>query len=312
MILPATPAAIAQAAALLARDGLVAFPTETVYGLGANALSETAIRKIYSAKGRPSTSPLIVHVASLAMARSLVTAWPPAADLLAQAFWPGPLTLILPKAPHVPNALSAGLPTVGLRWPAHPVAQALIQAANLPLAAPSANLFTHLSPTTAAHVESSLGNRVDLILDGGPCTVGIESTVLSLATNPPRLLRPGMISQPQIEAIVGPVSLSGPTGPAHESPGQHHRHYAPRTPLHLVSRWQDLPSSGNGAYFYLSSPSPAHPSFRMPADPAAYAAALYETLHRADSEGYTWLAVELGPAENSWLAIHDRLRRASS
>ncbi|MBI1741245.1 MAG: threonylcarbamoyl-AMP synthase, partial [Candidatus Koribacter versatilis] len=184
------------AARILRAGRLVAFPTETVYGLGANALDPDAVARIYAVKGRPPTSPLIVHVASIEMAQSLVTTWPDAAHRLAHRFWPGPLTLVLDKKPTIPAIVTAGLPTVGLRMPAHPIALALIRAAGVPLAAPSANRFTQLSPTTADHVRRSLGSDVDYILDGGPCHVGIESTVLSLAGPQPVLLRPGGISRP--------------------------------------------------------------------------------------------------------------------
>ena len=230
---------IEQAAELLRHGKLVAFPTETVYGIGANALDEAAVRRIFEVKGRPSTSPLIVHVDSLEMARRVVAVWPTAAETLARRFWPGPLTLVLPKQPTVPDVVTAGLPTVGVRAPAHPVALELIRRSGVPVAAPSANRFTELSPTTAEHVRRSLGGSVDLILDGGPAQVGIESTVLSLAGAQPVLLRPGMVSPAQIEELIGPVTLGGriedQSASAHASPGLHRRHYSPRTPLLLVS-----------------------------------------------------------------------------
>jgi L-threonylcarbamoyladenylate synthase len=193
-----SPELLARAASTLRAGGLVAFPTETVYGLGANALDARAVERVFDVKGRPQSSPLIVHVASIEMARSLASHWPESADKLAAAFWPGPLTLVVRKDPQIPDIVTAGLPTVGLRQPDHPVAAALISEAGVPLAAPSANRFTALSPTTAEHVLKSLGDGVDLILDGGPTRVGIESTVLSLAGPRPRLLRPGMISRDEI------------------------------------------------------------------------------------------------------------------
>src|SRR5882724_3999780 len=206
---PVPNAAEIEAAARLLRAGrLVAFPTETVYGLGANALDPEAVARIYAVKGRPPTSPLIVHVSSVDMAQSLVTRWPDVAGQLARRFWPGPLTLVLDKQPTIPSIVTAGLATVGLRMPAHPMALALIKAAGVPLAAPSANRFTQLSPTTADHVRRGLGSEVDLILDGGPCEVGIESAVLSLAGSQPVLLRPGGISRAEIEAIIGPVMVA--------------------------------------------------------------------------------------------------------
>src|SRR6187402_2467669 len=266
-----------QAAELLRAGRLVAFPTETVYGLGANALDPSAVRRIYEAKGRPATSPLIVHVASLAMARKVVATWPEAAEKLAARFWPGPLTLVLPKAKRVPDIVTAGLGTVGVRMPAHPVALALIKKARLPLAAPSANRFTELSPVTAEQVRKGLGSTVDLVLDGGPCRVGIESTVLSLAGPTPILLRPGMVSREQIEAIIGPVALAENTkdGEAHASPGQHTKHYSPRAPLRL-----GIPQNPSGTvYLWWDVERPSEYAVRMPKDPDRYAAMLYDTLH---------------------------------
>jgi L-threonylcarbamoyladenylate synthase len=272
----------------------VAFPTETVYGLGANALDEIAVQRIFDAKGRPYSSPLIVHVASIAMARELAIDWPEHAELLARRFWPGPLTIIVPKRPHVPDLVTAGLPSVGLRIPAHPLAKALLEAAEIPIAAPSANRFTELSPTTAEHVREGLGSRVDMILDGGPCTVGIESTVLSLAAGARRILRPGMISQTQIQEIIGPLEL----GAGAESPGQHPRHYSPRTPIILGPP----PAEGRGVHLDLNS---------MPRDAAAYAERLYRLLHALDREHHDWISVELPPDTPEWAGIRDRITRAA-
>lgn len=285
---------VQRAAELLRAGRLVAFPTETVYGLGANALDETAVRRIFDAKGRPHSSPLIVHIANIAMGQELARAWPPHAELLARRFWPGPLTLILPKRPHVPDLVTASLPSVGLRIPAHPLAQALLEAAQIPIAAPSANRFTELSPTTAEHVREGLGSRIDMILDGGPCSVGIESTVLSLVADIPRILRPGMISQTQIEQVIGHVE----TGAGAESPGQHPRHYSPRTPIILGN----TPAEGRGVHLDFRS---------MPLDPAAYAERLYRLLHDLDREGYDWIAIELPPNAPEWAGVRDRLMRAA-
>src|SRR6266446_1617652 len=333
---------IEHAARLLRAGRLVAFPTETVYGLGANALDAEAVARIYAVKRRPATSPLIVHVASIEMAQSLVANWPEIADRLARRFWPGPLTLVLPKshvgadaflrlrsqprpaeqseaAPSsssstIPAIVTAALPTVGLRMPAHPIALALIRAAGVPLAAPSANRFTELSPTTADHVRRGLGTDIDYILDGGPCSVGIESTVLSLVGPEPVLLRPGGISRTELEAIVGPVA-SAPEAQAgaHPSPGMHPRHYSPRTPLLLVKDGK-LPDQGQGIYLQHQR-LPSRESVRtiqMPADAADYGAALYEILHQADAGNYNWIAVDLPPNAPDWEAVHDRLRRAAS
>lgn len=293
-----------RAAALIRAGRLVAFPTETVYGLGANALDEAAVRRIFDAKRRPLTSPLIVHVNSVEMARNLVTEWPEAAGTLTEAFWPGPLTLILPKQPVIPDIVTAGLPTVGIRMPAHEVALDLIRLAGVPIAAPSANPFTRLSPTTAAHVREQLGDRVEMVLDGGPTSVGIESTVLSLAVSPPLLFRPGMVTQAQIEALIGEVKRAGAeTDGAHASPGLHRTHYSPHTRLVLVKTGEPLPA-GRGVSLERGT--------TMPPDAAAYAAILYDTLHRLDREGLDWIAVEALPETPEWAGIADRLRRASS
>jgi L-threonylcarbamoyladenylate synthase len=285
---------------LIRAGELVAFPTETVYGLGANALDVAAIDKIYAAKGRPPSSPLIVHVSSIEMARGLVREWPESAEKLARKFWPGPLTLVLPKQPHVPDRLTAGLDTVGVRMPANPIAEALIREAGVPIAAPSANRFTELSPTTAQHVRDGLGDCVAMVLDGGRTTVGIESTVLSLAGSSAVLLRPGMVTRQEIEAVIGPVQVLGPVAEgAHASPGLHARHYSPKTPLILVERGE-LPPTGRGI------------CLQMPANPREYAAVLYERLHEADAQGWDWIAIEQPPAGDEWSAIRDRLERAAS
>ncbi len=296
MIYPTNAATITRAAELLRAGELVAFPTETVYGLGANALDAQAVRRIYAAKGRPSTSPLIVHVDSIEMAHGLAADWPETAEKLARAFWPGPLTLVVSKRPHVPDAATAGLPSVGLRMPAHPVALALIAAAGVPLAAPSANRFTELSPTTAAHVERVLGERVAMILDGGACTVGIESTVVSVTGGRPVLLRPGMITAAQIEAEVGALGdAKSSSGAAHLSPGLHPKHYSPRTPVLIAGR--DAVPAGARVVHLDAATLPA--------------AELYATLHRLDDEGYDAILVNLPPDTPEWAAVRDRLTRAA-
>ena len=294
---------IQRAAALIRAGKLVAFPTETVYGLGANALDPAAVERIFAAKGRPRTSPLIVHVDSIEMARSLAACWPPAAETLARRYWPGPLTLVVSKRPEIPDIVTAGLPTVGLRMPAHPLALELIRAAGVPIAGPSANRFTELSPTTAGHVPESLA---DYVLDGGPARVGIESTVLSLV-NAPVLLRPGVIPLPEIEALIGPVETAAAPGPegtpgAHASPGMHPRHYRPATGLCLLNPGEG-PPEGKGAWLRIGQ--------EMPANPLDYAAVLYETLHRLDAEGLEWIAVERPPETPEWAGVLDRLRRAA-
>lgn len=294
---------ICRAAELIRAGKLVAFPTETVYGLGANALDASAVRRIFEAKGRPASSPLIVHVNSPQMAKALASDWPESARVLAEWYWPGPLTIVVRKAVAIPAEVTAGLDTVGLRMPAHPMALELITEAGVPIAAPSANLFSQLSPTTAEHVRRSLGNRADMILDGGATVVGIESTVVSVAGSQAALLRPGMISLEEIEARIGRVVLGAAGSGAHESPGMHRRHYSPRTPLLLLEGGL-LPARGDGAYLVRGK--------TMPEDPAAYAATLYATLHEMDTKGLDWIAVEMPPDLPEWAAIRDRLTRAAA
>lgn len=304
-----TEAEIDRAAAILRSGGLVAFPTETVYGLGANALSAEAVAKIYKAKGRPATSPLIVHVASVDMARTIAARWPDSASVLAKHFWPGPLTLVLPKLPIVPDSVTSGLDTVGIRVPSHPVALRLLERAGVPIAAPSANRFTKLSPTEARHVREGLGAEVDCILDGGPTQIGIESTVISLANDPPRLLRPGMITLAEIESLIGPVAkVKGDISGAHVSPGLHPKHYSPQTKLIVTTD----PPAGRGIYLWWNKEHPTARALRMPADPSSYARGLYTTLHRLDEEKLEFIAVEPVPESDAWEAIRDRLKRASS
>jgi L-threonylcarbamoyladenylate synthase len=293
-----------RAAELIRCGGIVAFPTETVYGLGANAFDAAAVARIFTVKGRPRQSPLIVHVDSIDMARALVLEWSDAADRLARHYWPGPLTLVLRKQPSIPDIVTAGLATVGLRVPSHPLALALIRAAGVPIAAPSANPFTRLSPTTAEHVRQSLGDAVDLVLDGGPATVGIESTVLSLASAEPVLLRPGVIPLPEVELLIGPVRVAeGAAAGAHSSPGMHPQHYRPRTPLVLLAAC-DAPPAGRGDWLRLGR--------EMAAEPAAYAAMLYAALHRLDARGLDWIAVERPPDTPEWAGVLDRLTRAAN
>jgi L-threonylcarbamoyladenylate synthase len=301
---------LALAAKLICAGRLVAFPTETVYGLGANALDGAAVQLIYNAKGRPATSPLIVHVADIPMARQVTAEWPPLAQTLAERFWPGPLTLVLPKAESIPLIVTAGLRTVGVRIPSHPVALALIRRAGVPIAAPSANRFTQISPTTAAHVRAGLGSAADLILDGGATHVGIESTVVSLMREDPTILRLGMVSQSDLEAATG-VSWRVQNARDAESevaegklagfaaPGMLSRHYAPKTPLFLLANEQPQPQ-GRGRIL------------DMPPEPVAYAARLYAALHEADSEGWDWIGLREPPWNDKWAAIRDRLKRAAS
>ena len=317
------PADIAEAARALREGRLVAFPTETVYGLGANALDPAAVARIYEAKGRPTYNPLIVHVPSVAAARRLVTAWPPEAEALARRWWPGPLTLVLPKVAEIPGAVTAGLRTVALRVPAHPVARALLEVTGLPLAAPSANRSGEVSPTTAAHVARSLGDRVPLILDAGPTTVGIESTVVDLSGDRPVLLRPGMVSRDDLAALIGPVERARSTASdeARPSPGMLDRHYAPRARLVLYDRpdapdvlgeLAAAPGKRMVAALYWKAEIPgADPAVVLPSDPESYARALYAALHRMDELGAAVILVERPPAGIAWEGVRDRLGRAA-
>lgn len=275
---------ISEAARRIREGGVVALPTETVYGLGANALDAAAVRRVFELKGRPSTSPLIVHVASIDMAREIVSQWPPLADELARRWWPGPLTLVLPKQPSIPDIVTASLATVGVRVPRHPIALEIIQEAGVPIAAPSANKFTGISPTTAEHVRAAFGDTVPVV-DGGSCEVGIESTVVAIDGEKLTLLRPGMISLGEIEQAA--VDAAG----SHASPGLHERHYSPRTPVALVS----------------SGPA----DIQLTGDPATYAARLYARLHELDAQGLARITIEMPPDTPEWAAIRDRLVRAS-
>ena len=319
------PAALARAAEVLRGGGLVAFPTETVYGLGANALDRTALARIFAAKGRPATNPVIVHVANITEVRRVAASWPPVAQALADRFWPGPLTLVLEKHPNLPDIVTAGGPTVAVRSPAHAVAQGLIQAAGLPIAAPSANLSTRISPTRAEHVLRGLEGKIDLLLDGGPTYGGLESTVLDLTTNPPTLLRPGLISPAAIEAVIGPIERAPQDGKSADatslrSPGLLARHYAPAVALECVadgrSRVQQLREAGLRVGWLALDVGDHNDcgvfTLSMPADPAAYAAQLYAALHTLEALAPDRIVVELPPDEEAWLAVRDRLRRAAA
>ena len=330
-ILPVNPdqpesGPIARAAEVLRHGGLVAFPTETVYGLGANALEATAIARIFAAKGRPANNPLIVHVGQARQAIDVVGDWPETAARLAEHFWPGPLTLVLPRGKNVCAAVSAHGPTVAVRVPAHPVALALLQAVAVPIAAPSANRSGYLSPTCAEHVLRSLDGRIELLLDAGPVPGGLESTVLDLTTHPPRLLRPGLITPLQIEEQIGPIvhrpqTIVSGTSPL-PSPGLLTRHYAPRTPLECVAdegpvRVRELARRGQKVG-WLTFPFHGEEALSgvivvvMPDDPAAYAVRLYAELHDLDEMGVDRILVTLPPDQPEWLAVRDRLRRAAA
>jgi L-threonylcarbamoyladenylate synthase len=335
------PAVMAQMGAVLRLGDVVAFPTETVYGLGAAATQAEAVARIFAAKGRPSNDPLIVHIASVAQL-PLVTGFalaelPRAAQILAARFWPGPLTLILPRGPLIPPLVAAGLATVGVRLPAHPVAQALITAAGVPIAAPSANRFGHTSPTTAQHVFADLGERIRWIVDGGPCPVGVESTIVDVTRTPPRLLRPGGVSREDLTAALGQPILfrehaAAPTTTASAAPGLLLSHYAPRARLiifegtDIAVTWeralaeaQSLASQGirvgalapdalaqrfTAVGAVVVAIGPAH-------DPTAIAQRLFAGLHTLDAAAVTSIVCGSFASAGLGLAIRDRLWRAA-
>lgn len=318
--------AVREAAGLLRENQLVALPTETVYGLAANAFSPVAVRRIFQAKGRPPSNPVIVHVAGVSQARECVREWPDLAEALASAFWPGPLTIVLPRSNVIPDEVTAGGDTVGVRWPSHPFIQAVIQECGFPLAAPSANLSEKISPTNAEHVRQSLGDRIQLIVDGGQAHVGIESTVLDLSGPEPRILRPGMIHEESLLAVVGKLIGPAPAGGDRLlSPGLLPRHYAPAASM-LILSWcdethllQQLTSHGvvpRRAHVLAHTVIPSAAGFGevsvIPHDPEAFARALYGELHRCDAAKAGWIVVEAVPATSAWSGIADRLRRAST
>lgn len=314
-------AAVTEAARLLRAGDIVAVPTETVYGLAGNALDAAAVGRIFEAKGRPAHNPLIVHVASVEMARSCVAEWPERAETLVRKYWPGPLTLVLPKASKIPDEVTAGGETVAVRWPSHPFMQAVIRACGFPLAAPSANRSNEISPTNAAHVIASLRGRVKLVIDGGQCQVGIESTVFDVMRN--RVLRPGMISAEELKATIG--GGGGDDRGALRSPGMLQKHYAPRARVVLGS-WRDakearelvLRSGGKieTTRVIAHEKIPAEAGFAavavIPHDAEAYARALYAELHRCDEAGAEMILIEMPPSGPEWEGIRDRLRRAAN
>jgi L-threonylcarbamoyladenylate synthase len=317
-------AAVKRAAELVGSGILVALPTETVYGLAANALDAQAVKAIFDAKRRPRHNPVIVHVAGWEMARRCVADWPAEAEQLARAFWPGPLTLVLPRSAEIPDIVTAGGPTVGVRWPSHPFIQAVIRECGFPLAAPSANPANRLSPTSAEHVRQGLGDRIQLIVDGGQSQVGIESTVVDLTVHPLEVLRPGMIHLESLEAAVpqARVVAAGEPGATLRSPGRMPRHYSPKAPLKILA-WRGEPEltaalKGDPRRIHVVTHT-VIPSGRnwarvsvIPHDPEAFARAIYSELHRCDELGAELIVVEAVPESNEWRAIADRLRRAAA
>jgi L-threonylcarbamoyladenylate synthase len=301
---------IAEAVALLRAESVVAFPTETVYGLGADAFSHKAVGEIYRLKNRPSWNPLIVHVATVKAARGLAASWPAGADRLAAAFWPGPLTMVVRRAAHL-RGVGADNDTIAVRIPAHDVARQLLEASGLPLAAPSANRSEGISPTTASHVLRSLP-EVPLVLDGGPSSWGIESTVLDLTTPVPTLLRPGALALRVLRDVAGAIALRDAEttdGAARPSPGMSKRHYAPRARLIMTKEVGDVEVDGPvGVLSYEGFPGDEI----LSADPREYAADLYAALHRLDDAGGATILVQEPPQTEDWLAVRDRLGRASA
>ena len=315
---PSRTAAIQQAVAALRRGELVGLPTETVYGLAADAGNPEAVRAIFALKGRPADHPLIVHIASVAQLSRWARTVPDAARALAEAFWPGPLTLILPRQPEVSDAVTGGQDTVGLRCPAHPVALAVLEAFGGGLAAPSANRFGHVSPTSAAHVRAEFGDALPIVLDGGDCAVGIESTIVEFGAQGPRILRPGQISRAQVEAIIGPVAVGANAASARAS-GTLEAHYAPRTPMLLMERtaleaeYRQQEALGQHVQALALDALPAHArGMALPAHADAYAHDLYAALRALDAAGGHLLLVERPPQGAAWEAVNDRLRRAAA
>ncbi len=326
------PDVIADAARVLHAGGLVAFPTETVYGLGALALDAQAVARIFVAKGRPPTDPLIVHVSAVGHLAQVLASEPPALRLLADRFWPGPLTVIGPRHPHVPEAVTASGPSVAVRVPAHPVAQALLRATGAPIAAPSANRFSHPSPTTAAHVSADLDGRIDLVLDGGPTPVGVESTIIDLTQSPPAVLRPGGVTVEALRAVLGEVTVRARQLAETETataPGEFLRHYAPRTPLTAIdglpNRMEAIlrqaldAAQARGQKIGLLVIGPPIPTvsvlavITLPAgdDFAPTARRLFAALRDLDAAGCDHLYAMLPPPTGLGLAIRDRLIRAA-
>ena len=312
---------VAHAARLL-RDGkLVSFATETVYGLGANALDVNAVARVFAVKNRPYFDPLIVHIAERSWLPRLVASWPETAERLATKFWPGPLTLVLPKTMLVPDLVTSGLPSVAVRMPSHPLALGLLRFADVPVAAPSANLFGQLSPTCAEHVADRLGDQIDYLLDGGPCTVGVESTVLLLEPDGiVRLLRPGGVALEEIEAVIGPIMSSSHATTAGDqaapSPGMLPQHYAPRTPLVIVEEIAKLVASERCGLLTLQPHSAAHrfavaEVLSVSGNLTEAAANFFAALRRLDAARVERIVAEPLPNRGLGVALNDRLKRAA-
>jgi L-threonylcarbamoyladenylate synthase len=305
---------VRRAAQILRAGGLVAFPTETVYGLGADAASEKAVARLYEVKRRPADHPVIIHFASLDQAFAWAREVPQAARELAQRFWPGPLTLILKRSALAKDFVTGGQDTVGLRVPSHPVAQQLLKEFAGAIAAPSANRFGRVSPTTPAHVREDLGKDVDFVLEGGPSDVGIESTIVDLSGATPVLLRPGRISKLDLQSVIGTIGDKAASSPRHS--GGLERHYAPRTPARMVPAHaldKEISKGKSVAVLAFSRPDERVDFWlRIPREPQAYAQRLYAALRELDSANCEQILVEAPPDTAEWDAVRDRLKRACS
>ena len=305
-------------AARLLRDGeVVAIPTETVYGLAGNAFEPKALAKIFAAKERPTFDPLIVHIADIAQLDDIAKDIPDSAYKLAEAYWPGPMTIILPKKDCIPDLCTSGLPSVAVRFPSHPVAQAIIKESGLPLAAPSANLFKHVSPTTAEHVAAQLAERIAGIVDGGPCTVGVESSIISLTGDKPAVLRPGAITPEMFAEVLGSVDVKESTskpGQPMAAPGQCDTHYRPQVPLFfgaVPAGTQLPPNTVRIAFGKQQGPIPAKLNLSETGDMAEATANLYAFMHDLDKPEYDLILVDPIPNVGVGMALNDRLKRAS-
>ncbi len=300
-----TDTVLDEAANALNRGELIVLPTETVYGLACNALDPIAVRKVFETKGRPKENPLIVHLSTIDDLGKVAHDWPELCEKLAERFWPGPLTMVLPKKQIVPDETSAGLQTVAVRVPNHRIALEVIRRARVPVAAPSANPFMALSPTSVDDIDPRIGDCVRMVIDGGPCEIGLESTVVDLTNDQPRILRPGAVTRAQIQAVLGMPLGHQPPNEMHSSPGMYPRHYAPNARLLVVEKICDrapglvfgTPTGGN--------------QIKMPADAQAYAACLYRSLRKLDSTGAMEIYVESPPQTPEWEAVHDRLKKAA-
>jgi L-threonylcarbamoyladenylate synthase len=308
---------ILRGADILRKGGLVIFPTETVYGLGANALDARAVARVFEAKQRPRFNPLIVHVRGQRQAETLVREFPPKARTLAERFWPGPLTVVLPKADLVPDIVTAGLPSVAIRVPAHALAQELLRESDVPIAAPSANRFGGISPTMAGHAEEETSNDADLVLDGGPCAVGVESTVISFLNGRPTMLRPGGVPAEDVRRVIGDLHEAPSEEPRPLSPGRLARHYAPRTPLFVASSTPAPVPGKRAGLLAISARTPAagftvKEILSPDGDMREAAANLFSALRRLDAKGLDLIVAESVPDKGIGAAIMDRLRRACS